>query len=180
MTIKSNVGKPDPGSVLGRTQALAEAVDAAFGPGTSKNVTRHAGTQGATALVSFLKENAPAIREGLERPPAAPAAAQARSTAPATAPATRGPTRKQLEAIVGICSPLASKEIRASWTDAELLLEAERAAFQAYVTFPGRRSDEALSNEFWRKHTNANELTGRDRVFRADRQAAVNQILKGK
>jgi hypothetical protein len=117
--------------------------------------------------------------------PAAPATtttptAAAMATAAATAPAPRSPSRKQLEAIVGICSPLASKEIRATWTDDELMLEAERAAYQAYVTFPGRRSDAELSAEFWRKHANANELTGVDRVFRADRQVAVNQILKGK
>jgi hypothetical protein len=129
----------------------------------------------AAELEAMAAKVTPAQKPAPTQPaPARPAAASATITANGTS------TRAQLEAIVGICSPLSAREIRASWTDAELMLEAERAAYQAYVTFPGRRSDAELSAEFWRKHANANELTGLSRVFRADRQTAVNKILAGK
>lgn len=176
MTVKSNVGKPELASVLGRTAALSEVVDLVFDPGTAKNVTGgHVGQRGGDKLVAFLKENAPIVSQALHAPQAA---APTRSTPAATAPATHGLKRAEHESIIKSVEPLANTSQWSAWSDDEMRLECERCCFQAHVRFPGMRSDEELSKEFWRK--DASTITGNARYLRSRAAEKVKAIINAK
>jgi len=64
------------------------------------------------------------------------------------------------------------------WSDSEMLIEAERCCFQAHLRFPGMRSDEELSKEFWRR--DASTITGSARYLRAVAAEKVRNILNPK
>src|SRR5207247_713264 len=89
-------------------------------------------------------------------------------------------SRAQLLEILRIADPHSINAVRDSWSDDDVKLETERAAFQANLRFPTMRSDVELANVFWRKHADASTITGTSRMMRGMRQDRINSLLQGK
>jgi hypothetical protein len=99
------------------------------------------------------------------------------STIPAPAPSAPGrPSRSQCVAILKAVSP--TVRVPDEWSDNEVFLETERAAYQSHLRLPGMRTDAELANEYWRQ--DASKITGSARYLRGQAKDKIASILKGK
>lgn len=92
-------------------------------------------------------------RPAQPRPVPAPSPALLLPSTGSTAKPTANPSRAQLLQILLLVNPTAAHEVhevRDDWNDSQVKLEVERACYQNRVRFPGMRTDQELSEEFWR------------------------------